>query len=189
MSNHQSGYCYRWEQLAVGSAGELDIRAKITALSVELSREHGIRVSIYVPSLDMDNNDFLLRLQTKKWIVFFQSQVRRRSKGGVPLGKSTKPGTLNNWADVACNSNVPVILFTLDGSGKYDFFETRRLRRTRTIAGSVPAPACSAEEFTVKLRKFLLAIAGHQDQTDARAAIARTVAPYKPAAGKERRTK
>ncbi len=168
------GYPGRWKQLIVGRGAEYKILALLSRVSAKLSLQHGIRLSVFKPELDIDLTDLLIRVETKDWIMFMQVQIRSRLKGPIQLGKLDSYGTIRSWAAEAAKSNVPVVLFVLGDENRYDFYETRKLRRFLAKRSSVPSPALSAQSVEAVFTSFILNICRCTSVDKAREAISTT---------------
>lgn len=174
------GYPGRWRHLLIGRSGEYSILSMLSKIAANLSENHGIRLSIYKPDLDIDLTDLLIRLETKNWIIFFQAQVRARQSGTIPLGQKNSYGTICSWASEAEKSSIPVILFVLGNGNQFDFYETRRLRQYFTHRSSVPSPSLSSESIEASFTRFILNVSRCKSAGAACRLISKSLPPISP---------
>jgi hypothetical protein len=170
MTDVSKGYCLRWLHLQKGHAAEFAVKSTINRVAYRLSGA-GARVNIYLPTIDIDLVDGLLRLESPVgWTILIEFSVKSSQSSSLHLG-GEEYGGLRQWIARSAGHRTPALLFLQSWHTRSLGFYSPRDIREATAAGrrSLRMPITTgADDVETKLRDFLAMVAKCENEMEAR---------------------
>jgi hypothetical protein len=173
-TNLPKGYCLRWIHLQKGHAAEFAVKAAINRVAYRLSGT-GARVNIYLPTIDIDLVDGLLRLESPAgWTILIEFSVKSSQSPSLHLG-GEEYGGLRQWIARSAGHKTPALLFLQSWhSRSLGFYSPRDIREATAAAGrrSLRMPTTTgADDVETRLGDFLAMVAKCETEMEAREAF------------------
>ncbi len=129
-----AGYGLHWLRLQQGYAHELALRALLTRMAVRLSGT--ARINHYVPSLDVNQTDMILTIQTASWTLPIHVSVKSSQKPAIALGLKGTPGTLRHWLAKNERHGLPCLI-AFAWQGRFTFLTPADVRQDCSVRHSL----------------------------------------------------
>jgi len=151
-----NAYPKRWEALAKGVSVEHAVRSLATRLTARLSAERGVRCLAYLPILDIDRTDLVLRLTspTMGWTMYIDVSVRSSCHARMVVGSEQDYSALRQFL-----TGTPALIFFYDWTtDRLSFFLPNEIRRLTGgyLKKSFAIPPPAENEETTENRLFSL---------------------------------
>jgi hypothetical protein len=129
-----AGYGMHWLRLQQGYSHELALRALLTKMAVRMSGT--ARINHYVPSLDVNQTDLILTIQTASWTLPIYVSVKSSQKPGIALGLKDTPGTLRHWLSKNERHGLPCLI-AFAWQGRFTFLTPADMRQACSVRQSL----------------------------------------------------